>query len=183
FGSDQVVLHDKEKMTIIYKVLDFSALRKKDLNSNVIYLLQQKLADEKLKELQHDLEHLIQEPFSLQARAKSLYRTIQQSGVKIPINKDQRIEFFKDLRANLRSQTGQKDHIRNGLIRAKPYREFLLSYFQERKLPSELIAIPFLESSFNPRAHSKANALGVWQFMPFVASHFFPKRTSHMDYR
>src|SRR5690606_12276506 len=77
----------------------------------------------------------------------------------------------------------QKDHIRNGLIRAKPYREFLLSYFQERKLPSELIAIPFLESSFNPRAHSKANALGVWQFMPFIASHFFPKRTSHMDYR
>lgn len=183
FGSDQVVLHDKENVSLIYNVLDFSSLREKNLNANVLYLLQKKLADEKLDELRRTFDHLVKEPFSLEPRAKSLYRVLKNSQIHIPINKKKRISFLKQLRDNLRSQTGQKNFISDGLLRAQPYKKFLSTYFLKKELPTELLAIPFLESSFNPRAHSKASALGAWQFMPFIAKHFFPKKTSTIDYR
>jgi membrane-bound lytic murein transglycosylase D len=40
-----------------------------------------------------------------------------------------------------------------------------------------------LESSFNPKAHSKAYAAGAWQFMPLIASYFLPARDRYIDYR
>ncbi|MCJ8278016.1 MAG: lytic transglycosylase domain-containing protein, partial [Bdellovibrionales bacterium] len=37
--------------------------------------------------------------------------------------------------------------------------------FRERNMPAELTRLPFVESSFNWKAHSKAGARGIWQFM------------------
>jgi membrane-bound lytic murein transglycosylase D len=93
------------------------------------------------------------------------------------------VSFFTKLKNNLRSQTGQKNFIRDGVIRSLPYQHFITTYFTDHKIPKELFSIPFLESSFNPLAESKVNALGVWQFMPLIASYYVPKRTNNTDYR
>jgi membrane-bound lytic murein transglycosylase D len=183
FESNQVVFHDKNNMSLIYKVLDYSALHKKKLPRNTLYILQQKISNDELKKMKEDLDHLVKNPFSLEPKAKALYRTLLQSGVTPPTNKKQRIIFFKELKENLRTQTGQKNFIRAGIVRARPYQKFLTNYFEAKNLPKEILAIPFLESSFNPRAHSKVSALGAWQFMPWIASYFVPKRTDHLDYR
>lgn len=183
FESSSVVLHDKTNLSLIYKVLDFSALVKKGLSRNTRYVLQQKIANEKEDELRADLALLAKDPFSLTPESKKIYHLLKQAGIRVPVGKIERKNFFLKLRDNLRTQTGQKDFIRAGVKRSLVYQPFLKKYFMERNLPTELLAVPFLESSFNPRAHSKANALGVWQFMPLIASYFLPKRTLHIDYR
>lgn len=183
FESSSVVFHDKSNLNIIYKVLDFSSLHKKKLPRNTIYVLQRKLADEKLENLKAELAQLIKHPFSLTPEAKKIYRTLKIAGVNLPLKESLRRDFFIGLKKNLRSQTGQKNFIRDGVIRSLPYQSFLTDYFEKKNLPKELLAIPFLESSFNPRAHSKVNALGPWQFMPLIGSYFVPKRTSKYDYR
>lgn len=183
FDSSSVVLHDKNNLSIIYKVLDFSPLHEKKLSKNTLYVLQQKLSEEKLKSLKKDLESLSKDPFSQSPDAKKIYRVLKHANIELPISKSDRSIFFTKLKNSLRTQTGQKNFIRDGVIRSLPYQGFLSKYFINRKLPKELLAIPFLESSFNPRAHSRVNALGAWQFMPLIASYYVPKRTNKTDYR
>lgn len=183
FESSHVVIHDKSNLSLIYKVLDFSSLHTEDMSRNVIYVLQQKLSEEKLKNLKEDLKFLAHNPFSLEPRAKNIYRILKHAGVQLPIKKLERAAFFNKLRDNVRTQTGQRNFIKDGIVRSLPYQPFITSYFKEKKLPRELLAIPFLESSFNPRAESRVGALGVWQFMPLISSYFVPKRTKFYDYR
>jgi membrane-bound lytic murein transglycosylase D len=183
FESSAVVIHDKSNLTLIYKVLDFSSLHKKNLHQNVIYEVQQKVSAETIKALSAELDELAKDPFSLSPSAKKIYKLLKNANIDPPINKSDRSLFFTHLKHNLRSQTGQKNYIRDGIMRSLPYQKFLDRFFKERQLPTELLAIPFLESSFNPIAHSKAKALGIWQFMPHIASYFVPPQTNQTDYR
>jgi membrane-bound lytic murein transglycosylase D len=183
FESSYVVIHDRENLSLIYKVLDFSSLHAKGLSKNVLYVLQNKLSDEKLSEFKEDLKYLSHNPFSLSSRAKNIYRILTNAGLTIPIKKSARTAFFSQLRNRIRTQTGQKDFIRQGIVRSLPYKTFVKKYFSAKKLPEELLAIPFLESSFNPRAESKVGALGPWQFMPLIGSYYLPKKNHLFDYR
>lgn len=183
FESSSVVIHDKTNLSLIYKVLDFGHLHEKGLPKNTLYVLQQKISEEKLDDLKQDLENLSKEPYSLSLSAKKIYRILKQANITLPLKKSDRSIFFTKLKHNLRTQTGQKNFIRDGVVRSLPYQHFITKYFTDRKLPKELLAIPFLESSFNPKAQSKVNALGVWQFMPLIASYYTPKRTANTDYR
>lgn len=183
FESSHAVIHDKNNLSLIYKVLDFSPLHEKELPKNTVYVLQQKITSEKLSQLKDDLHHLARNPFSLDSRAKNIYRMLKNAGLSLPLKKLERSAFFNMLRENIRSQTGQKNFIQAGMIRSLPYQHFMRSYFSHMKLPHELLAIPFLESSFNPKAESKVAALGVWQFMPLIGSYYLPKRTNLIDYR
>lgn len=183
FSSDSVVIHDKTNLSLIYKVLDFSSLHEKQIAKNTRYVLQQKLSQEKVNDLKEDLEDLAKDPFSLTPASKKIYRIIKNAKINLPISKSARSIFFTKLKHNLRTQTGQKNFIRDGVMRSLPYQHFLKKYFTDRDLPTELLAIPFLESSFNPKAHSKAKALGVWQFMPLIASYYLPTKVANTDYR
>lgn len=183
FDSSQVVFHDKNNLALIYKVLDFSSLHSKGLPKNTLYVLQQKISEEKIKEMKQDILELADGHLSNDSRTRDILEAIQRAGLQVPVADKDRKKFYKSLKDNLRTQTGQRNFIREGIVRSLPYQKFLAKYFRAKKLPKELLAIPFLESSFNPVAQSKVNALGVWQFMPLIASYFVPKRTDHTDYR
>ncbi len=185
FSSKHVVLHDKDNLLIIYKVLDFNELEKKGISKNAQYILQRKITEEKLKELKKQLITLAENPYSLGPEAKNIHRILRDAKVEIPINTLKRKRFFRNLVENLRTQTGQRNFIKDGIVRSLPYKPFLKKYFHKMNLPHELLAIPFLESSFNPNAESKVGALGVWQFMPLIASYYVPKKSQRpsVDYR
>jgi membrane-bound lytic murein transglycosylase D len=183
FDSGQVVFHDKNNLRIIYRVLDFSSLSRKKLSRNTLYILQRKITEEKSSELKESLKSLATNPNASSPVVKDILAALMRAKVKIPGTRELQKKFFKNLADNLRGQTGQSNFIREGIIRSLPYQKFLTKYFTAKNLPSELLAIPFLESSFNPEAQSKVNALGAWQFMPLIASYFVPKRTNHVDYR
>jgi membrane-bound lytic murein transglycosylase D len=185
FSSNHVVIHDRDNLSLIYKVLDFSSLHKKGLSNNIVYVLQNKITQERLDELRSHLYFLSENPFSLGKEAKNVYRILKEAKITIPIKKRDRRNFFQRLRANIRTQTGQKNFIKDGIVRSLPYKPFLNKFFSKMGLPTELLAIPFLESSFNPKAESKVGALGAWQFMPLIASYYVPKKSLRppMDYR
>lgn len=181
--SSQVAIHDRKNLSIIYKILDFSALKEKGIHSNTLYVLQQKLSRERVDEVKKNLDVLSKDPHNMEPQSRELYRAIRNAGVELPATPRERITFFRELRDNLRIQTGQKDFIEAGLRRSLPYQTFLKNHLEKRGLPRELASIPFLESSFNPKAHSRVSALGVWQFMPLISSFYLPKRSNLVDYR
>ena len=50
--------------------------------------------------------------------------------------------------------------------RARPFLFDVVEQVDARGLPLELALVPFVESAFNPTAHSRQSAVGLWQFMP-----------------
>jgi membrane-bound lytic murein transglycosylase D len=56
------------------------------------------------------------------------------------------------------------------------------SIFAKSNLPTELVRLPLVESSFNEKAVSKVGASGIWQFMPVVGKHYL-KMTEPFDER
>ncbi len=68
-------------------------------------------------------------------------------------------------------------------VRAEPYMYLIVDEINERNLPMELALIPIIESSFNPKATSPAQAAGLWQIVPITARSYGLKQTQWVDER
>lgn len=71
---------------------------------------------------------------------------------------------FRAAADRLRFQLGQADRFKAGLIRSGTWRAHILDVLARHGVPRELVALPHVESSFDPTAYSKAGAAGMWQF-------------------
>ncbi len=173
FSSSQVVLHDKTNLSLIFDVLDYKELRSSNLNYHTKMVLQSKLTTDKVKKLKATFKKLAKGKRS-SIDAKAILKAIKKAKIKVPRNRKKKKAFYNKLAGNLRAQTGQRDKILSGILNIAPYQYEIDEYFSLMKLPKELLAIPFLESSFNVKARSKVGATGVWQFMRRIARAFMP---------
>jgi membrane-bound lytic murein transglycosylase D len=73
---------------------------------------------------------------------------------------------------DVRFQLGQSDRFRAGLIRSGAWEHHIGEVLSQLGLPSELSALPHVESSFDPTAYSKVGAAGLWQFMRSTGRRF-----------
>jgi membrane-bound lytic murein transglycosylase D len=64
----------------------------------------------------------------------------------------------------LRFQLGQSDKFQTGLARSGIWEAHIREILTDMGLPVELVALPHVESSFNPNARSRVGAAGLWQF-------------------
>lgn len=171
YPSTSVVIHDKKHLNIIYEVMEFSKLKLKIKNSHERYLFQNKLVDKEITKYKKAFRNL-----SLGKTSGSLEKRIltkfAELKVDIPKNKKAKANFYRSLSSNIRSQTGQRDNISSGIKYYIPFKHTMDFYIGQFDIPKELVAISFLESSFNIRARSKVGASGVWQFMPYIAKEF-----------
>ncbi|SFU27958.1 transglycosylase SLT domain-containing protein [Halomonas korlensis] len=67
--------------------------------------------------------------------------------------------------------------------RARPWLAWITEQVEQRGLPGEIALIPFVESSFDPRARSHRGAAGLWQFMPGTADALGLRRNGAYDGR
>jgi len=67
--------------------------------------------------------------------------------------------------------------------RARPWLAWITEQVEQRGLPGEIALIPFIESSFDPRARSHRGAAGLWQFMPGTADALGLRRNGAYDGR
>jgi len=72
----------------------------------------------------------------------------------------------------VRFQRGQSDRFKKGLLRSAHWKSRITDIFRTQGLPAALVALPHLESSYNPKARSKAGAAGLWQLMPTTAERY-----------
>ncbi|MEM7194996.1 MAG: LysM peptidoglycan-binding domain-containing protein [Pseudomonadota bacterium] len=70
---------------------------------------------------------------------------------------------------NIRCQSGVRNGFVAGLKRFQHYSGMVDAVISKAGLPEELRYLPFVESSYNPAAYSKAGAAGMWQIMPKTA--------------
>ncbi len=141
-------LHDDENLSVVYETLHFSS------NSSP-----------------RERERVVD-----QARDRyvaALKRIAAAAGPLSP--EDQRIRDLwgeegtparlREATDHVRFQLGQSDRFREGLQRAGKWEAHIAEALADLGLPPELAVLPHVESSFNPAAHSKAGAAGLWQFM------------------
>jgi soluble lytic murein transglycosylase-like protein/Kef-type K+ transport system membrane component KefB len=58
------------------------------------------------------------------------------------------------------------------VARYQSYRDTFARILAEENVPTELLAVAFVESGFNPQALSPKGARGIWQFMPGTAERY-----------
>lgn len=77
---------------------------------------------------------------------------------------DMRPEDLPELAQRLRFQGGLRERFQAGLTRSGRWRDYIEQVLESHGVPAELVALPHVESSFNPIARSHAGAAGLWQF-------------------
>lgn len=56
--------------------------------------------------------------------------------------------------------------------RSTLYLPYILQELTARNMPSEILALPIIESNLDPFAYSQGRAAGLWQFIPSTGRHF-----------
>jgi len=69
------------------------------------------------------------------------------------------------------------------LDRIPEFSGLITEILEEQELPRELLYLAMIESGLNPKAYSKANALGIWQFVYSTGKYYGLKRDWYVDER
>lgn len=149
YSTSQAVIHDRNDLTKIYDVItiiDYLLPGAQQLNKPLIESTKQKYSTI-LSRLGQGINPVTKEEHRIAALHKNASRS-------------QLIEASE----SIRSQIGQKERFRQGVIRSGAYMPEIKRIFRAHNLPEELAYLPHVESSFNPEAYSKVGASGLWQF-------------------
>jgi membrane-bound lytic murein transglycosylase D len=66
----------------------------------------------------------------------------------------------------------RQDQIQRMVERSRRYLFHIVAELERRGLPTELALLPMVESAYNPMAYSRANASGLWQFIPSTGRNY-----------
>ena len=174
FTGDQVLIHDRRDLSIVYDAINFAPLKKSNLSRYKTAQKKRTATRKKVKRIRTSLFELSRMKKPKSKHAKQLQKHLIRIKVKRPKGASRK-NFFTALAMNLRVQTGQRDKIFQGILNIYPFENIFNKLFKTFNLPKELLAISFVESSFNPKATSKVGASGVWQIMPFIDKKILPQ--------
>lgn len=167
YSSQQGVLHDSENLSRVYTVVDLESW---DVPGSA------KTNNERIKAAKSRISDILSRLGSGKPAVTREERFIAHLFPK------QRHTTYHVARENIRLQIGQKDRFREGLIRSGKYIGQFKKMLISQGLPADLAYLPHVESSFNPKAYSKAGAAGLWQFTRSTGTDFLTIN-EHVDER
>jgi membrane-bound lytic murein transglycosylase D len=158
FSSRHIVIHDDRHPEVVYEVLDFRELAQRARNRVAYEVTVEQKVRKVMANYRAGFDRLARNP-----RPKRPTET--ESRILEALAKTRHRHSMREFRANLRSQTGQRDHIIRGLLAAEAFFPKMERIFTQLGVPSEITRLSLVESSFNLNAVSRVGATGVWQFM------------------
>ena len=148
YTTDQGVLHDNRNLAVVYEQVDIPATaprrerrRLVERRREAIKAVMQRLAAGKRDGLSAE-----------EARILALW----PEGVSN--------DTLRKAVDQIRYQQGLADRFRDGLERSGRWRKHVETELKALDVPLELVALPHVESSYNPDARSQVGASGIWQF-------------------
>ena len=162
YGANHFVIHHVLYPWIVYKVIDVSPWL--NMGKGPEWLRRER-SEKFVKQQQRQIRAAL---VSL-SRRKSfdhlppLEQDLFDRLAKLP---GARAQVLRVAAGNVRTQLGQRDFYGRGLINSGKYMSYMEEEFRHAGLPTELVRLPFVESSFNEEARSRVGASGVWQIMP-----------------
>jgi len=58
------------------------------------------------------------------------------------------------------------DYVARMIERGSHFLYHVVEEVERRRMPTEIVLLPMIESAYNPQAYSRSHASGMWQFMP-----------------
>ena len=169
YPSTAVVIHDRDDLSIIYKVVDAASMAPDPKVSSVTRELRfrKKVTEEK------DSIKKILSKISKVNGVKYFYpKTPEEKRIAKIVKSKMTNEESRSAYDNMRTQDGQKDNLIKGLKVSSKYLPIIEDIFRDNNLPWELTRIPFVESSFEIKAGSKVGAKGIWQIIDKTGKKF-----------
>lgn len=154
-STNEGFIHDQHRLSVVYETLHFAADMPPRERSHQVDAERQRFAGI-LTRLAHGAAPADDE----ERRVRALW-----GDEGTPIRLEQAAQ-------DVRFQLGQSDRFRAGLERSGAWETHIAEVFANLGLPAEIAALPHVESSFDPSAHSKVGAAGLWQFMRTTGRRF-----------
>lgn len=105
-------------------------------------------------------------------------RDLENSSFTFPVVLNKQVEMYLNL-----FQTRQRDIFTTWLSRSSVYLPMMKRELKSAGLPEELVYLSMIESGYNQRACSPANAVGLWQFMDGTGRQFNLDVNKYVDER
>jgi len=148
YSTDEGVLHDNRNLAVVYARLDMpEKTSRRERNRRV---------DARRKQLQAVLRTLASGKRNNLSAEEARVLALWPGGVSN--------ETLALAAKRIRFQQGLRDRFGQGLERSGRWRDHVNAQFTALGVPTELAALPHVESSYNPDARSHVGASGIWQF-------------------
>jgi len=159
YDRRNVIIHDRENLAIIYKVLKFDKFP--DVSTGEAKAQRSEIETEvgRVQDALKDFAKFGLEAAGFSSTHKHVHEALVKAGQVLDAN------YFRDAPDRVREQRGVKDRFEQGVVRSGLYLPYIAKVFRDKGLPEELAYLPHVESSFNYASYSKVGAAGIWQFM------------------
>lgn len=162
YSTDEGVLHDNRSLGVVYERLKMPAsLSRRE---------RQRRVAARRKELQAVLRTLASGKRENLSDEEVRVLGLWPEGVSN--------DTLRAASKRIRYQQGLRDRFRQGLERSGRWRDFVNEQFTALGVPTEIAALPHVESSYNPDARSHVGASGIWQFTRSTGRRFM--RVDHV---
>ncbi|MCK9798011.1 transglycosylase SLT domain-containing protein [Pseudomonas sp. MAFF 302030] len=131
--------------------------------------------------------------FNARIKQKPIWLSTQQPSPQIPQDVWERMrqgfQLQEGLGVNPRIEqqrlwfASNPSFLENAGERGSLYIHYIVERLEERNMPLELALLPVIESAYNPMAYSRADAVGLWQFIPSTGRYFNLRQTRFYDGR
>jgi len=147
-GTDGGFVHDARRVEVIYEVLRFPPGASTRVEEN------------RIRERRRHYEAILRKLASGQRQGLGA----EERRVLALFGEGVSNRALRTAAGQVRFQRGQANKFRDGLVRMGRWEDYVRRVFAERGMPTGFVALPHVESSYNPEAHSHAGASGLWQF-------------------